>query len=290
MNNWDDLRFFLALARSGSISAAARELGVNHSTVSRRIQALEEKHGVQLFQRQSGGYQMLDAADAILAQAEAIEAQSQQISRILFGKDTRLEGPINITMPHDIFEHCLASELAEFSRQHPGIELNVMVSQGLRNLASREADIAIRLTPEPPDYLVGRKVAGLQHGLYCASNYDLNDGVGVICWGGEQVLPSWAQDHYPDAHIALRVDDLSSMHAAVKAGFGVARMPCYMPDSIADPAVKKLPLTQPRSDWSVWLLSHVDLRKTARVQKLKSYLLTSLEQKRALFEGENPNG
>jgi len=285
MNNWDDLRFFLALARSGSISAAARELEVNHSTVSRRIQALEEKHGVQLFQRQAGGYQMLDAADAILAQAEAMETQSLEISRVLFGKDTRLEGPINITMPHDIFEHCLADELSEFTHQHPGVELNVMVGQGLRNLASREADIAIRLTAEPPDYLVGREVAGLQHGLYHANHYDVNSKVGVICWGSERTLPQWAQEHFPNAHIALRVDDLSSMYAAVKAGFGVARMPCYMPDSISSSKIKKLPIALSRSTWSVWLLSHVDLRKTARVQKLKQYLLNTLENKRSLFEG-----
>ncbi len=286
MNNWDDIRYFLALARSGSISAAARALGVNHSTVSRRIQALEEKHGVQLFQRQSGGYQMLEAADTILAQAEAIEAQSQQISRTLFGQDARLEGPVNITMPHDIFEYCLSEALAGFSQQYPGIELNVMVSQGLRNLANREADIAIRLTSRPPDYLVGRSVAGLQHALYASRDIDPASEVGIVCWSGEPQLPPWAEEHFPGARIALRVDDLSSMYAAVKAGFGIARMPCYMPDSLVDIQVKKLAVSLPRSDWSVWLLSHTDLRKTARVQKLRSHLLGALENKRALFEGE----
>ncbi|MEH6577722.1 MAG: LysR family transcriptional regulator [Amphritea sp.] len=295
MNDWDDIRFFLAVAREGSVSGAAKVLGVNHSTVSRRIQGLEGKHGVRLFNRQRDGYEMSESADAIFDQALAIEAQSQQISRTLFGQDTRLEGLVNLTMPHDIFEHCLADELARFRQQHPGIQLNLMVTQGLRNLASREADLAIRLTPSPPDYLVGREVAGLQHGLYAASHIgkieslnslNANGPVGVVLWSGEEHLPEWACEHFPDAYIALRVDDLSSMYAAVKAGFGIARMPCYMPDSIADGSIVRLPVSVPRSDWSVWVLNHVDLRKTARVQRCREFLLQALGQKQGLFEGE----
>lgn len=286
MNDWDDIRFFLALARQGSISAAAKQLGVNHSTVSRRIQGLEEKHGVQLFQRQQGGYQMLDAADAIFEQAEAIEAQNQQISRTLFGQDARLEGPITITMPHDIFEYCLAGELAQFSQLHQGIELNLMVSKGLRNLASREADIAIRLTPSPPDYLVGREVSSIQHAIYAHKDLAQGKTPSLVVWSGETTAPTWAQQHFPDAKIALRVDDLSSMYAAVKAGFGVARMPCYMPDSLADNAVQRLSIALPQSDWSLWLLSHVDLRKTARVQKCRKFLWQALQQKQHLFSGQ----
>jgi len=293
MNDWDDIRFFLAVARQGSISGAARLLDVNHSTVSRRIQGFEEKHGVRLFNRQRDGYVMTDAADAIFEQAQLIETQNQQISRTLFGQDTRLEGPVNITMPHDIFEYCLAEDLAEFAKLYPGIALNLMVSKGLKDLSSREADLAIRLTASPPDYLVGRQVTGLQHALYAPADFNqpqTEEAVGLVLWTGAQEPPSWAKKHFPNVFIALQVDDLSSMYAAVKAGFGVARMPCYMPDALNGDdrrdGVKRLALPLPRSDWSVWVLNHVDLRKTARVQRCREFVLEALLAKRDLFEGQ----
>lgn len=290
MSNWDDIRYFLAVARQGSVSGAAKELKVNHSTVSRRIAGLEQSHGVQLFNRVRDGYEMSEAAFGIYEQAQVIEKQNQQISRTLFGEDSRLEGPINLTMPHDVFEYCLAGELALFQKAHPGIQLNLAVTKGVRNLASREADIAIRLTPEPPDYLVGRQVAGLQHGIYGlrkdADNPEaLNKEATLVLWSGQESLPNWALQYFPHAKIALQVDDLTSMYAAVKAGFGLARMPCYLPDSLNDPAMVRLELSLPRSDWSVWVLNHVDLRKTARVQKLREFLLKTLQDKQALFEG-----
>ncbi len=299
MSNWDDIRFFLAVAREGSLSAAAKALGVNHSTVSRRIAGLEQNHGVQLFNRVRDGYEMSEAAYGVYEQAQAIEVQNQQLSRTLFGQDSRLEGPINLTMPHDIFEYCLAEELAAFQKNHPGIQLDLTVTKGVRNLASREADIAIRLTPAPPDYLVGRKVSGLQHGIYGredrVAEYEssLNSSeeeMSLVVWSGQQSIPEWAQAHFPNAKIALAVDDLTTMYAAVKAGFGFARMPCYLPDSLGDKQVKRLPIEVPRSDWSVWVLNHVDLRKTARVQKLREFLLKAFEKKQSLFEGESSKG
>lgn len=289
MNNWDDIRFFLALCREGSASGASKVLDVNHSTVTRRIQSLEEKHGVQLFKRQREGFEMTDAAYAIYEQALGIEQQSQQISRTLFGQNTQLEGPINLTMPHDIFEYCLADDLAEFCRQHPAIELNLMVTKGLRNLASQEADLAVRLTSSPPEYLIGQPAVGLQHGIYAANSLDLTKPVGLVIWSSESGIPDWAKIALPDSHqeayIALRVDDLTSMYAAVKAGFGIARMPCYMPDSISA-NVLRLPVQLPRSSWSVWVLNHVDLRKTVRVQHCRQFLLQALKSKQGLFEGQ----
>lgn len=286
MNDWDDIRFFLAVSREGSVSGAAKRLGVNHSTVSRRIQGLEDKHGVRLFSRKRDGYEMTEAAFAIYEQALAIESQSQQITRTLYGQDTRLEGPVNLTMPHDLFECCMAQELLQFCLEHPGIRLNLSVTKGLRNLAGNEADIAIRFTPAPPDYLVGRQVAALQHGLYSVRGGVTDGPTGLVLWSGDDEMPDWAIEYFPQAYVALRVDDLSSMYAAVKAGFGIARMPCYLPDSIAEESVVRLPVTMPRSSWSVWVLNHVDLRKTARVQRCREFLVQALERKRSLFEGE----
>jgi len=286
MNDWDDIRFFLAVARTGTISGAARELKVNHSTVSRRVQGLEDKHGVRLFSRQRDGYELTEAGYSILEQAEAVEFQSQQISRTLFGQDSRLEGNVNLTMPHDIFEHCLADKLAEFCQLYPGIKLNLMVSKGVRNLASREADLAIRLSPSPPEYLIGKRVARMQHAIYVPVGFSGEGSVPLVVWAGETEIPDWAEAVFQQCHIALRVDDLTSMYAAVVAGFGVARMPCYLPDSVKDPAVFKLATSLPPSDWALWVLNHVDLRKTARVQACKRFLIEVLEERKSLFQGE----
>jgi len=285
MTNWDDIRYFLAVARCGNLSTAAKELGVNHSTISRRIQAMEERHGVRLFERLPSGYEMNAAASSIYELALELEAKNQQVFRHLFGQDNRLQGEINLTMPHDIFDYILSNDLVEFKQRQPDILLNLFVAKGVKNLAAREADVAIRLTAEPPDYLIGKKVANLQHGIYARADMDLTTKVSIITWNGESDLPVWAKEHYPGARVAMRVDDLYSMYAAVKSGAGIARMPCYLPDVMGDSSVERLPIKIPLSQWGVWVLSHVDLRNTAKVRCCREFLTEGLVQRKSLFEG-----
>ena len=285
MNNWDDIRFFLAVAREGSISAASRALEVNHTTVSRRIQSLEDRHGVRLFERTADGYTMTEAGGEIYELSVDLEARNLALSRTLFGQDQRLSGPINLTMPHDIFEHVLIDDIAEFIRLYPEIELNLLVSKGLKDLARREADLSIRLTPKPPDYLVGKRIVNLQHAIYTPAGLEPAANAPLVLWTDEKSLPAWAEKYFPDAPVALRVDDLYSMYSAVKTGIGIAHMPCYEPDSLADPDVVKLAHTVTGSDWAVWVLSHVDLKKTARVQLCRKFLIEALKRKSNLFHG-----
>jgi len=287
MNDWDDIRFFLAVARSGNVTSAAKALGVNHSTVSRRIRALEEKHGVRLFERIPTGYEMTDAAADIYELAIELEQKNSQISRHLFGQDNRLQGKINLTMPHDILEFCLIDELAKFRVLQPEIQLNLSVAKGLKNMATREADVAIRLTSTPPDYLIGKKVASMQHGIYGHEIFSTSIKQPIIVWHGEDTLPKWAEEHFPQAEIVMQVDDLYSMYCAVKAGIGIARMPCYLPDTIANEQVKRFNINLPLSTWGVWVLSHIDLRHTARVRCCREFLSEQLKQKKSFFEGEN---
>ena len=286
MTDWDDIRFFLAVAREGSISAASRSLGVNHSTVSRRIHGFEEKHGVRLFERTSDGWDMSEAASAIYELALEIESNQLQLGRMLLGQDAMLRGAINLTLPHDIFEFCLTDDVREFNQLYPEVELNLLVAKGLKNLANREADIAIRMSPSPPEYLIGREITKLQVGIYSSTKVNIEEGVGLVVWSDENQVPDWAREHFPGAKINLRVDDLYSMYVAVKAGFGIARMPCYMPDSLVDQNVYRLSLELPPSNWGLWVLSHVDLRKTARIQCCKQFLIEALEKKKGLFRGE----
>lgn len=290
MNSWDDVRYFLELARCGSLSGAARSLGVNHSTVARRIAALEKAHGLVLFNRLPNGYGMTEAAEAIYDKALEIEAQNQAVERLLYAGDTRLSGKLVVTMPHDLANYCVMPHLHRFTQNYPHVALELMVSPGLKNLSALEADMAVRLTPSPPETLVGVQLAQLRHGVYFSERYlssrQNREAPDLIVWRNEDTPPSWAKKHFPNSRIVLKVDDLGTMYAAVKQGLGIARMPCYVPDTIKDPDMFKLPLDLTPSNWGLWVLHHADLRQTARVRVFKEFLNEILRAQRPLIEGE----
>ncbi|WP_317932664.1 LysR family transcriptional regulator [Halioxenophilus sp. WMMB6] len=287
MHSWDDFRYFLAVADHGSFSVASQKLGVNHSTVSRRIQSLEERHGVRLFERTRNGYAMTDAGAAIYEIIESVRDDTLKASRVLLGQDARLEGKIKLTMPHDLFKSCMVQHLQHYCQAHPAIDLHLSVTPGLRDLANREADLAVRFTPKPPDYLVGKCITPMQHGLYAHTQLDCSRGTPIIIWGGDDGIPQWAHDHFTQPLFGLRVDDLASMHAAVAAGFGVARMPCFYADAVQEASVVRLPIEQALSTWGVWLLNHVDLRNTARINHCKAFLNEKLTEIIPLFRGQH---
>lgn len=287
MNNWDDLRYFLELARCGSLSGASRVLAVNHSTVARRISALEKKHGVKLFNRQPSGYQLTEAGDVIFQHALAIEQQNQTVERLLYAGDTRLSGKLVVTMPHDLANQCVIPYLKTFTSKYPHVDLELVVSPGLKNLSAREADIAVRVTPTPPDNLVGIKLADLRHAVYFSNQFNHDTTApNIITWRQDTSMPAWAQQHFPNAKVVLKVDDLASMYAAVKVGIGIARMPCYLPDTLLDDGIYKLDLSLTPSDWGIWVLHHADLRETARVRAFKQFLIERLQKLKPLFEGQ----
>ncbi len=288
MNDWDDFRFFLAVARSGSVTAASTVLGVNHSTVSRRIAGMEKRHGVRLFERLISGYEMTLAAENIYTLAIEIEAKNHEMQRQLFAQDSRLQGVINITLPHDLANYCVLPHFKAFTDQHPQISVNFIVSPGLKDLNAREADIAVRLTPKPPENLVGKKLAKLRHGVYQSKLYQIKPGkpVDVVLWKHETTAPKWVLEHFPDYRVVLRVDDMASKYAAIKAGYGLARLPCYLPDTKKHNSIKRLKLDLAKSDWGLWVLSHADLRQTARIKACKEFLHDVLNKQIPVIEGD----
>lgn len=291
MNDWNDLKYFLALARSGTLTGAARDLAVQHSTVSRRITAFEERYNVRLFDRGLNGYTLTQAGTLIFEQAVEIELKHLAVDRLMFGHDSRLSGSLCLTMPHDLANFCVLPYLHEFSRDYPDVDLTLSFGSSLKNLNAREADIAVRLTAHPPEHLIGYKAAELRHGIYQSTAYKSNtsDVDRLVLWKHEHELPTWAKTHFPNSKIALKVDDLSSMYAAIKAGIGIARMPCYFPDAQREADVKRLNLPLVNSDWGVWLLTHADLKTTARVTVCKHFLKRILVAQKALFEGNLSN-
>ena len=287
--NWDDLRFFLALARARTMSSAGRALGVKHTTVARRIQGFEEKLGSRLFDHLVDGYAMTQAGEKLFQHALVMEEQVQQVDREIFGLDTQLQGKLKITAAHDVLNRLLIPQLGLFNRVYPGIELQLSSSTGLADLSAREADIALRLTPAPPDYLIGKKVLPLGVGLYAstiylAKHHRLNQ---VVLWNSEKKQPDWVRQHFADASVAIRVNDVTSMAACATQHMGVARLPCYIADEISN--LRRLDLQLSPSTWGVWVLSHIDLRDTARVRACREFLADILINQRSLICGSNSN-
>ena len=237
--DWDDLRFFLAVSREGSASRAGAKLGVNHTTVARRISALEDRLGARLFDRSVEGYEMTQSAEDMYAHALAIEERVLAIDREIAGQDRELKGPLKLTASHDVASRLLAPYLGAFREAYPGIDLELLTTTGLVDLAAREADIALRLTAKPPDFLVGRRVMPLRHGVYASPNYlrEPCETERVVLFRGDTGTPEWVRNHFPDAEVTLRVDDVTTMLAAVREGAGLARMPCYIGGS--EPAVDR---------------------------------------------------
>ncbi len=229
---------------------------------------------------------MTQAAENMFEQALGMEALAQAADRKVFGQDTELAGPLKLTVAHDLFNRLLLPELRAFVAAYPLIDLQILTTTGLVDLAAREADIAVRLTPKPPEYLVGREVMRLRHGIYGTTRTlrKSTEQVAVILFRSEADYPPWVTENFPSVRTVLRVDDVSSMAAATRSHLGLAKMPCYIGDS--DTALRRLDVPLKLSDWGVWILSHVDLRATARVRVCREFLLETIEQQRPLIQGE----
>ena len=285
--NWDDLRFFLALAREGTVSGAGRVLKVKHTTVARRIAGLEEQLGSRLFDRMSSGYAMTQVGENLMPHALAVEELVNAADREVFGMDADLSGSLKLAASYDVFTRLITPNLHLFTDKYPGIELELVSSTGLVDLGSRQADIALRLSPKPPEQLIGRKIVSLSHGVYASEIYleQKRDAEQLILWGHEKTMPEWVEDHFPNARVFARASEIMTMMDAVKNNLGLARMPCYVAD--AEPTLRRIDVSLTPSDWGVWVLSHVDLRSTARVRACREFLIDIIEQQRELIEGMN---
>lgn len=297
MNDWDDLRIFLAVARHGSLSAAATHLEVNHSTVSRRLAAFEARLGVRLFDRLPDGVSLTDAGQGMLETAGRIEADFAALNRQLIGRDAQPVGLLRVTAPEALVAHVLLPQIAEFNRRYPAIEVSLIAADEPLSLYRHEADVAIRATRQPPETLIGRRLCGQAMALYGAEHY-LAPLIGsarrlpkraTLTWVGQVgdgTTPRWVKAHLPNAQPGCRVDSKLATLAAVKAGLGVAPLPCRLGD--VEPTLRRLPGVAPWSDHDIWLLTHLDSRQNARISAYREFMLESFSREKALFEGGCP--
>lgn len=283
--NWDDLRYFLSVARAGSISAAGRELGVKHTTVARRIQALETDMDARLFDRTPTGYVMTQTAENLLDKVSVIEDKVKLIDRQASHSDSALAGPLKLTVAFELANRILLPKLDSFYQAYPRIELQLMMTKGLVDLARLDADLALRMTPTPPENLIGRELVKINHGLYASESLlkRFTKKLPTILFTTELSPPPWMKKHFSDSLVAYRIDDVGSMAVAAAQGHGVVKLPCFIGDT--QPGLVRLDYELEKSKWGIWLLNHVDLRTTARVRACKEFLQQVVEESRGFFEG-----
>ena len=294
MNDWDDLRFFLAVARKGSIRGAAALLGVNHSTVSRRIDSFEKKIGTRLFERLPSGYFITQAGEEMSHSAAKIEAEINTIGRQVTGRDARLDGVLRVTLHDSLAQKLLMPVFVEFGRSYPEIELDLAITHSMADLSKREADVAIRISNDPPDSLVGRRLVRYATSTYASLDYlaqhgDLKDHKNLtwIGWGDRVQDPQWVRDsHYPDVPARNCICHPLAQLEAAKAGMGLAMLPCFMADT--EPTLRRVPPATANPSRDIWILTHEDLRHTARVRRFTDFVAKGILAKKDLLEGKCP--
>ena len=272
MLNWDDLRYLLAVARHGSMSAAARELGVNHATVIRRIRSLEEQLGAPLFDRVGHSYQITPAGQVAFDAAERMEAQSVGVERQVLGQATDLSGTIRVTAPEPMCGPFLLPAIQQFNQLYPDILIELSLSMRLYDLGMREADVAFRVTNSPPEDVVGTCIANLTLAVYtrAGESGSAADIDRVIVMSSHDDPDSLWYEPLGDARVTLVTDTPAAAAEAVKAGFGACKLPLAI--GAFDPELERV-VDIPYSEGpDLWLLTHVDLRTSARMRVFRDFM------------------
>ncbi len=286
--NWDDLRLFLAVARTGSISGAAKQLGVQHSTVSRRMRQFEEKLGTRLIERKTGRYELTQAGENVKEASARIEREVLGVDSALLGKDAQQVGPLKVAALNNMASSILMPMFASFSKQYPQVELHIVVANIDASLSQREADVAIRLTNAPTDTLIGKRIVTVASTIYGSRSYlkelRLQGGdprwIGVECCGFHK---SWTRQLSSEQSHNFYSDDTLLTHSAIREGMGVSILPCFMGD--ADPELERYCDPDPTYNLGLWVLLHPDLKRTARVLAFRDHMAQAIKEKKSVFEG-----
>ncbi len=281
------MKVFLSVMDAGSVRGAAKNLGVSHSTVSRRLDALETALGVRLFDRVSKGYVPTASGEEIAAVASDMLDNVNELERRVVWRDARLTGTIRVTMP-DLFAcYLLMPDMVRFSHTYPDIDVDLVLTYENLSITYREADVAVRITENPPEHLVGRKVGRYTNAVYATADYLKRtnpEDRQWIGWGDRATYPAWVRESaFPDIPSRGSYSNSMAQFAAVKAGLGIAMLPCFMcdPETTLVRVVREL--AKPAFD--VWVLTHPDLRDTARIRSFMRHTADAFDAKRDLLLG-----
>lgn len=289
--DWDNVRHFLEVVRSGSVTRAAQNLGVNQTTVSRRIASLEGHLGKKLFDRSGNGCLITPVGERLVASAEQMAEEAHAIERQILVDSQELSGRLRITVADVCSQHLAIPAIKAFIHRYPEVDIEIIATNDLLDLAAREADVALRSTNEPPSNVVGKRVGRLAYAVY-GTQESLQgvqrdtDGAECPCitWSGDgQTRPAWIEKSFPKTQRVYRTNSLGVMLKMAVEGIGMAQLPCVLGDE--EPSLHRIPARYVEPGWGLWVLSHVDLRTTARVRIFRDFLVAHLESQRSLIKG-----
>lgn len=289
--NWDDLRFVVAVARHGSLLRASKDLGVEHTTVGRRIDAAERSLGAKLFARSTSGLVLTAEGEQLLEPLQRVEDAVSALERRASAEQSELVGTVKVTASESFGITWLAPRLASFARQHPGLHIDLDPSGTVLDLARRQAEIAVRFFRSKDSSLIVKRVAEVGHGLYAAKSYLARYPLRSASELAERPLISGPPGDVETKWFAALAGDARPMFTsplavvlagAAKAGAGIAVLPRYLGD--ADPELAHLPMPDEPHD-VLWLTVHRDLRATPRVRAVLDFLNAQFQRERGALRG-----
>jgi DNA-binding transcriptional LysR family regulator len=295
--SWDEFRLVKSIAEARSLVGAAELLGVNHSTVFRRLAAVESAVGARLFERSRTGYEPTAAGEEMIALAATMAESVLEFERRVAGRDIKPTGELSVTTPEAIGLHLMPAIVAQFQAQNPGIVVELILSNQSLNLSRRDADIAIRLTNDPPETLVGRRICTGRWSVYCRRDLiaehgsDFVDSVAFIGFGdnfGPAPGRRWIEANVRPGRLVAKANSAYCMLQLALQGFGATLLPCFLGDRCPD--LTRVGYLLPELDVGLWMLTHSDLRRSARVRAFMDFAGGELTKHRRAIEGEEPGG
>ncbi len=294
MLDWNDLRHFLALSRAGSLAGAARILGVEHSTVGRRLASLESALGTKLFTRTSEGLLLTEVGRDILAHVERMEQGALAVERRASGEDKRLEGIVRLTTSEG-FTGFLVKRFTELRARHPDLLVEVLSGNESLDLARREADLAVRLVKTVQPDLICKRITGCGWSLYAAESYVARAGVpkSATDLSGHEIVgfdetmsgvpgAKWLEAHGQGARFVIRGNSIVSVLNATLVGMGIGALPCFL--GSAEPTLRRITSTVIGTR-DVSLVYHPDMARVARVRAVMDFVVEVIQRDAALLAG-----
>lgn len=288
--NWDDLKIFLAVARTGTLRGGADSIQANHTTLTRRLTLMEEGIGSRLFDRSKQGLVLTQLGEDLLPHAERVEEEMTAAARVIVGRDAAPTGTVYVTLPHGLAMTSIMDDLSAFAEEYPDITLNLTFTNDVADLTRREADVSLRVAFEVSDDVVGRRLVQMSQAAYCTPDYakrvqdNAGEGLTLIGWHepeGAQTA-KWVQDsYYPKALLKHRVSELVPLITLAASGLGMAYLACNLGDR--HPGLVRAPFQKPLAYRNLWLLLHRDLRNTARVRLFVDFLAERIRSRRNEF-------
>ncbi len=285
MDDWDDFRLILAVHKGKTLRHAAKILGVSHATVSRRLSRINQKFGA-VFEPVANGLRPTKFGNDLIDHAMRIERLVEEVETIRTAETDELAGPITLSMPPILVEYLLLDDLAQFSNEFPGIELNLDTNSAYTNLDESEADVVVRCTDRPLDHLYGRRICVDAFTFYAHPSY-LSKPANDWRWlaGTPQFDDlSWIkQSPFPDVAVGMKVKNIQARYHAAIAGHGMVFLPCFMGDQCEE--LERVSEAKLITDREFWILSHSSGKDIPRMRVLRQFLASAMKKKADLIEG-----